>query len=110
FEVFLVLLREMFLAAAGVNDESERERDVDAFGKEGDLLRNVVLEDFDVVLGKVVDECAARIAGGEGYVHKIHARLERSGLLSLETRAGKTCRREEQRDHGTKPECRESTS
>jgi hypothetical protein len=60
-----MLLGELILASAEVDDQPEREGNIDTVGKEGDFLRHSVLEDFDVVFGQVLNQSAARIAGGE---------------------------------------------
>jgi hypothetical protein len=60
-----MLLGELVLATADVYDQPECQGNILAVGKEGDLLRNSVLEDFDVVFGQVVQKSTARIMGRE---------------------------------------------
>ena len=64
-KVTLMLLGELILASAEVHDQPESKGNIRTVGKEGDLLRHSVLENFDFVFGQVLDESAARIAGGE---------------------------------------------
>ena len=65
-----MLLRELILASAEVHDQPESKGNIHTVGKEGDLLRHGILEDFDFVFGQVLDESPARIAGGERDVHQ----------------------------------------
>jgi hypothetical protein len=49
FEVVLVFFGEVLLAAAGVEDQAERERDVHAAGEMGDFLWDGVFHEVKVV-------------------------------------------------------------
>jgi hypothetical protein len=50
-EVVFVLLDEVLLAATGVDNQAEGERQVLGTGEEGDGLKLVVVEDLEVVPG-----------------------------------------------------------
>jgi hypothetical protein len=76
-KVTLMLLGELILASAEVDDQPERQGNIDTVGKERDFLRHSVLEDFDVVFGQVLNQSAARIAGGEGDVHQSDVNADR---------------------------------
>src|SRR5262249_6125653 len=53
--------------------------------KEGDFLRHSILEDFDFLFGQVIEESAARIAGGERDVYQPD--INPDGFLPQGTRA-----------------------
>jgi len=69
-KVTLMLLGELILAPAEVHDQSESKRNIHAVGKEGDMLRHSVFQDFDFVFGEILNETASRITGGERDVHQ----------------------------------------
>ena len=69
-KVPLMLLGELILASAEVHDQPKSKGDIRAVGKEGDLLRHSILEDFDLVFRQVLDESTARIAGRKRDVHQ----------------------------------------
>ena len=52
-QIFLVRFHEGGLAAADVHHQAEVQRDIHAAGKEGDLLRNAVLQDLEIVLCQI---------------------------------------------------------
>src|SRR6266852_1288018 len=70
-QVVLVLLGEMILAAAGIDNQSESERHVGTSGEESNFLRNRVLKNLEVVLGQVFDQCPAGIPYREGHTDKV---------------------------------------
>ncbi len=51
FDVLFVLLDELFLAAAFVDDETDAERELRVVGEEADFLRDAVFDDGEVILG-----------------------------------------------------------
>src|SRR5580698_8781465 len=61
FQVVLVLLRKLILAAAEIDYQPERERNIDTVGKEGNLLRDRIFKDFNIVFSETVHQRAARI-------------------------------------------------
>src|ERR1700756_3512016 len=79
FEIVLVLPGVMLLAAAGINNDSESERNIGTPGKECNLLRNRVLKKLEVVLRQIVDRCPAGIPHRERHIHQVD--LDANGLL-----------------------------
>src|SRR5882672_3737331 len=73
----LVLLGELILASAEVNNQSERQGHIHATGKEGDFLRDGVLENLDIVVGEILDQCSAGIPRGKSDVHEPHVNPDR---------------------------------
>jgi hypothetical protein len=69
-QVTLMLLGESILTSAEVHNQPKSKGNIHTVGKERDLLRHSILEDFDFVFGQVLDESAARIARGERDVHQ----------------------------------------
>src|SRR5215469_14744531 len=76
FDVFLMLLTEMVLAAAGIDNQSESQRQVRAFGKGMDSLRHGIFEQLNVVGREVGDELALRVARDEPQVDQVHIDME----------------------------------
>ena len=69
-KVTLMLLGELILASAEVDDQPESEGDIHAVGEEGDLLRHSAFKDFDIIFRQVLNKCTVRIAGGKGDVYQ----------------------------------------
>ena len=65
-----MLLGELILTSAEIDDQPKRKGNIHTVGEKGDFLRHSILEDFDIVFGQVVDESAARITGRERNVHQ----------------------------------------
>jgi hypothetical protein len=70
FQVMLVLLGKPILASAEVHNQSERQGHIHATGKEGDFLRDGVLENLDIILGEIVDQCSSGIPRSKSNVHE----------------------------------------
>lgn len=62
FQVMVMLLDKMLLAAADVNNQPRCQRNIRAAGEEGDRLRHAVLEHFKVVPGQIGGPRASRTA------------------------------------------------
>src|SRR5208337_4571978 len=80
-DVAIVLLDESVLAAAGIDDQTEAQRQLGFTGEETDGLRDAVVEDFEIVLVEVADDLAARRANTGGDVDQLGLGLERGPLL-----------------------------
>lgn len=86
FEVVPVLFVEAFLTAAGVEDEAEGERNVEAASEMGDLLGHGVFGDLEVIFGEVVDEGTVDIANGKGDGNEVD--VDKDGFLGARGGAG----------------------
>ena len=68
-----MLFHEMLLAAAGIDNEAERQRQILASSKEGNRLRLAVVEDLKVVSCEIRDESTAGVANSERYIDQANA-------------------------------------
>src|SRR5581483_11056446 len=80
-QVLLMLLGEVLLAAAGVHDQPQRQRNVLAPGEKRDRLRDGVLKNLHVVARETVHQRSSRIARGERDIHEIHPGTQWRGFL-----------------------------
>jgi len=103
-QVALMSLGELILAATEVYDQPESKGNFHTVGKEGNLLRHCVLEDFDFVFGKVLDENATRIASRECYVHESDVNSDRFLTRTDGDKEAKEPGRDENAGFGTWPE------
>src|SRR6266478_2229917 len=96
-QVVLVLLGEMILAAAGIDNQSESERHVGTSGEESNLLRNCVLENLEIVLGQALHQCSTGIPYREGHTDKVD--LDADGLLRKTGDSGEQRRQHSELSH-----------
>jgi hypothetical protein len=75
----------VLLTAAGVDDEAESERNIEAASEVGDFLGDGVFDDVEVVFGEVIDERAVSVADGEGDGDEID--VDADGFLPQTERA-----------------------
>ncbi len=87
FQIVAMLLVEVLLAVAEINDQAQRKRKVDTAGEKRDLLRNGVFEDFDIVFGKVFHQGPTGIARRKRDIDKVRVGTKDLGFLA-ENKAG----------------------
>jgi hypothetical protein len=71
FDILLVLLDELLLTAAGVDDEADAQRELIVVGEEADLLRHTVFDDREVVFGETGYDPAFCIVDADGGVDEV---------------------------------------
>src|SRR6185369_13867610 len=79
-QVMLMLLSEVVLAAAGIHDQAECERDIEASGEERYLLRDRIFKNFQIITPEIVHQGAAFIANRERNIHQLDVYSD--GLLA----------------------------
>jgi len=102
-----MLLVEMSLAAARIDNQAERQRDIRAAGEKRDVLRGGLFEYFEIVFGQAAGQGAMRVAHGEREVDQIDIHLDARLLLG----GAEVNKSEEsqQRTHHPTDDCRPPT-
>jgi hypothetical protein len=80
-QVVLMLPDEVFLAAAGIDDEAKRERNIRAAGEKRYLLRDAVFEDLKIVLRQPGGQRAVRIPHRKRHVNQVYVHADGGRLL-----------------------------
>jgi len=73
FQIPFMLFDELILATAEIQDQTQRERNVNTFGEERDRLRNGIFKNVDVVLGEVLNQGSIRVARGERHCDQVRS-------------------------------------
>src|SRR5580698_1277453 len=81
-DIALVILDELFLAPAGVNDKADAEVELIGVGEEADRLGDAVLDNGEVFLGKVVDEAAGGVVDAHRGVDQMSLHFQGREVLS----------------------------
>lgn len=81
-DIALMILDELFLAPAGINDKAYAEVELIGVGEEADGLGDAVLDDGDVVPGKVVDETARGVVDAHRGVDQMGLHFQGRVVLS----------------------------
>src|SRR5712692_5641050 len=100
FQVALMFLGKVFLAAADVDNQSQRQGKVNAPGKKGNLLLHGVFKYLNVVLGEVVYQSAVRVADGETNVYQIHGNPHRLSILAKTAHRGRQQKQDQRHRFG----------
>ena len=105
FDVFFVFCDELFLTAAGVDDEADAQGQLIVVGEETDFLRDGVFDDGEVVFGEAGNDVAFGVVNAEGGVDEMGFYLDDRDSLrvgrSWQEKDGKDQLRESQHRWGT---------
>src|SRR6516165_4656720 len=78
-----MLFGKVLLAAAGVYDQAERQREIHAFREMRNPLLDAVFEHGDLIGAERLHQSAARIARRKRHVYQIDLRVQRRRLLAV---------------------------
>ena len=77
-----MLLIEMLLAVAEINNQAQCKRKIDAAREKRDLLRDGIFEYLYIIFGEIFDQGPTGIADGKSQIDKVRVRSKDLGLLA----------------------------
>src|SRR5580698_1520663 len=85
-QIAMMPLHKAVLTPAYIRDQAQRQRQIGAMGEIGNRLWRAVVEDIEIVFGKIGHQRSRGIADGERHIDKTNVHSKGGGFLSCTTR------------------------